>query len=139
MLRAFLAPFFLHFALILGLYAWLTVARGLAVQRGEARFADFRRADGDPPNVDPIARNLSNQFELPTVAWFCAALLIYFGAVGWTDVVAAWIFLIGRVIHTGVQTLTSNVKLRGAVFLINVIGVLWLAAHLGWRVFLAAG
>jgi hypothetical protein len=138
MLRAFLAPFFLHFALILGLYLWLTVVRILAVERGEVRFSDFRSAGGDPSGAVPIARNLSNQFELPTFAWFAAALLIFLDAVMWADVAAAWVFLIGRLIHTAVQTLTANVRLRGAVFLINVAGVLWLAAHLAWRVFVQA-
>jgi hypothetical protein len=137
MVRLFLAPFVIHFGLIVGLYAWLTVARAVAVHKGEACFDDFRRANGDPPSVDPIARNLSNQFELPTVAWFCASLLIFASAVGIFDVVAAWVFLVGRVIHTVVQTLTGNVRLRGAVFLINAVGVFALGAHVGWLVLFA--
>jgi len=132
MVRLFLAPFLLHFGLIVFLYAWLTLARAIAVQKGEAAYSDFRRADGDPASVDPIARNLSNQFELPTVAWFSASILIFAGAVALADVVAAWVFLIGRIVHTAVQTLTDNVRLRGAVFLINAMGVFWLAAHVAW-------
>jgi hypothetical protein len=134
LVRPFLVPFVLHFGLIAGLYIWLTLARGRAVGRGEAEYSDFHRADGDPPAVAPIARNLSNQFELPTLAWFCAALLIFMGAVGWLDVSAAWVFLAGRLIHTFVQTLTQNVALRGMVFLINAAGVFWLAAHVAWIV-----
>jgi hypothetical protein len=134
MVRAFLVPLILHMGLIVGLYAWLTSARRVAVGRGEAAYDDFRRAEGDPPSVAPIARNLANQFELPTVMWFCAVLLIVFGAVGIMDVVAAWLFLVGRLIHTAVQTLTENVRLRGQVFLINVLGVLWLGGHLAWLV-----
>jgi hypothetical protein len=133
-IRAFLVPFILHFGLIAFLYAWLTLARGAAVKRAEASYSDFRRADGDPPRVNPIARNLGNQFELPTLAWFSAALLLHFGAVGAIDVAAAWLFLTGRVIHTAVQTLSPSVPLRGAVFLINAAGVFWLAAHLAWIV-----
>lgn len=137
MVHVFLAPFILHFALIAFLYAWLTAARWRAVERGEASYTDFRRADGDPPSVDPIARNLSNQFELPTLAWFCAGLLVVMDAVGPADVVAAWVFLVGRIIHTAVQTLTANVRLRGIVFLVNAAGAFWLAAHLGWLVLVA--
>jgi hypothetical protein len=135
----FLAPFILHFMLVVGLYGWLTVARGIAVRRGVVSFSDFRRADGDPPSVAPIARNLKNQFELPTIAWFCASVLLISGSVGFADIVAAWVFLFGRVVHTGVQTLTKNVPLRGLVFLINAAGVAWLAAHVAWLVFFAAG
>jgi hypothetical protein len=137
MARAFLIPFVLHFVLIGLLYAWLTVARKIAVDRGEGAYSDFRRADGDPPSVDPIARNLANQFELPTLAWFSAGLLIFAGAIGTLDVVAASVFLAGRIIHTGVQTLTENVRLRGLVFLINALGVAWLAGHVAWLVFAA--
>ena len=129
MVRAFLLPLVLHFGLVGFLYSWLTLARRLAVERGEVAYDAFQSAGGDPPSVEPIARNLANQFELPTLAWFCAAILVWAGALGTADVVAAWIFLIGRIIHTGVQTLTSNVPLRGMVFLINALGVAWLAAH----------
>jgi hypothetical protein len=137
MLRFFLAPFVLHFGLIVFLYAWVTLARAVAVKRGEVKYGDFHRADGDPPSVAPIARNLSNQFELPTLAWFAASLLIFAGAIGIADVVAAWTFLVGRLIHTAVQTLTENVRLRGVVFLINAAGAFWLAAHVAWLVLLA--
>lgn len=134
LVRPFLLPILLHMVLIAGLYAWLTAARGLAVRRGEVAYSDFRRADGDPPAVAPIARNLVNQFELPTLLWFCAALLILLGAVGWVDVIAAWVFFVGRVLHTAVQTLTTDVRARGLIFLVNAAGVFWLAAHVAWIV-----
>ncbi|HCG78844.1 MAG TPA: hypothetical protein DE015_06505, partial [Oceanospirillales bacterium] len=36
----------------------------------------------------------------------------------------AWVFILGRVIHSGVQILTDNVRLRGLVFTINFLAVL---------------
>ena len=45
------------------------------------------------------------------------------------DVIAAWVFVAGRVIHTLVQTLTDNVPLRGQVFLINFAAVVVLVGH----------
>jgi hypothetical protein len=45
------------------------------------------------------------------------------------DVVVAWVFVAGRVIHTLVQTLTSDVPLRGRVFLINFAAVVVLVGH----------
>ena len=134
---AFLLPFLLHFALVAGLYVALTLARVGAVRQGQAAFADFVRADGDPPAVARIQRNLANQFEAPLFAWFAAIFLLWRGEVGAFDVAAAWTFLAGRVIHTAVQTLTDNVRLRGLVFTINFLGVVALMAHvavavLGW-------
>ena len=124
-----LLPLFLHFGLVVGLYAALTWARLTAVRRGEATKNDFARADGDPPAPARIQRNLANQFEAPVFAWIAALLLILTSAVTVQDVAAAWVFLIGRLIHTAVQCRGDNVALRGQVFTINFLGVLWLMAH----------
>ena len=137
MATAFLAPFLLHFVMVVGLYAWLTAARVVAVRGGRAAFADFVRAEGDPPAAARVARNLSNQFEAPMFAWFAVLFLLWQGEVTAFDVAAAWVFLGGRLIHTLVQTLTDNVRLRGMVFTINFLAVTALMAHvaavvLGW-------
>jgi hypothetical protein len=134
---AFLTPLLGHFALVLALYAALTVARASAVRRGQAAYGDFARADGDPPAAARIQRNLGNQFEAPLFAYFAALFLLWRGEVTGLDVAAAWVFLGGRVVHTLVQTLTDNVRLRGMVFTLNFVGVLALMAHvalvvLGW-------
>lgn len=131
---AFLTPFLLHFGLVLALYVALTLARLDAVRAGQAAYGDFVRADGDPPVAARIARNLSNQFEAPLFAWAAALVLLWQGQVGALDVAAAWLFLAGRVIHTLVQTLTDNVRLRGMVFMINFLGVLALMGHVAWVV-----
>jgi hypothetical protein len=55
--------------------------------------------------------------------------MVALGQVTMFDVVAAWVFVIGRVIHTLVQTLTNNVPLRGNVFTINFLAVVALAGH----------
>lgn len=112
------------------LYVWLTAARMAAVRRGEAGFPTFEFGLGEPPAVARITRNLSNQFELPTIFYAVVALLILREQTLWLDVAAAWLFVAGRVAHTTVQTLTSNVPLRGAVFTVNFLGLAVLVAHL---------
>jgi hypothetical protein len=87
-----LLPLFLHFGLVVGLYAALTWARLVAVRRGEVAKNDFARADGDPPVSARIQRNLTNQFEAPVFAWIAALLLILTDQVGTWDVAAAWVF-----------------------------------------------
>lgn len=124
-----LLPLFLHFGLVVCLYAGLTWARLVVVRRGEAAKNDFARADGDPPVSARIQRNLANQFEAPVFAWIAAVLLILMVRATVWDVAAAWIFLIGRLIHTAVQCRGDNVALRGQVFTINFLGVLWLMGH----------
>lgn len=112
------------------LYVWLTAARMAAVRRGEAGFATFEFGLGEPPAVARITRNLANQFELPAIFYAVAVLLIVLNQTLLLDVAAAWVFVAGRVAHTAVQTLTSNVRLRGAVFMVNFLGVAVLVAHL---------
>ena len=111
------------------LYVWLTVARQRAVKAGEVKYDDFARHD-EPHHVARIAYNLSNQFELPVIFYAAVVLLIATNNVTTIDIIAAWVFVAGRVIHTLVQCLTDNVPLRGQVFLINFAGVAVLVGHL---------
>ena len=124
-----LLPLFLHFGLVVGLYAGLTWARLVVVRRGEAAKTDFARADGDPPLSARIQRNLANQFEAPVFAWIGALLLILTAQATDWDVVAAWVFLIGRIVHSVIQCQGDNVALRGQVFTINFLGLVWLMGH----------
>jgi len=129
-----LVPMVLHFGLIVGLYVVLTWTRMVIVKRGQATKADFARADGDPRLSARIQRNLGNQFEAPVFAWIGLGLLILTGQLNTLDVAAAWLFLIGRLIHSTVQCTGDNVALRGQVFTINFVAVLWLMAHAAWVV-----
>ncbi len=110
------------------LYVWLTVARVQAVKRGEVVYGDFARHE-EPHHVARITYNLANQFELPVIFYAVVVLLVATHEVTTTDIIAAWLFVAGRVIHTLVQTLTDNVRLRGQVFLINFAGAAVLVGH----------
>ena len=123
-----LFPFLAQIGWTVLLYAWLTVARAQAVQRGEVEYGSFAHGE-EPHHVARITRNLSNQFELPVVFYAVVVLLVATGNVTTPDVIAAWVFVAGRVIHTLVQTLTDNVPLRGQVFLINFAAVMVLVGH----------
>jgi hypothetical protein len=127
---AILWPLLAHVGLIFSLYAWLTVARARAVERGRVEQASFVLGRDEPIEVARITRNLANQFELPVIFYAAVVLLIALGKVTTVDIVAAWIFVVGRLAHTMVQTLTDNVTLRGQVFMINFVAVAVLVAHL---------
>jgi len=122
-------PMLAHIGWVILLYAWLTYARAQAVRRGEVDYSSFEFNRQEPPAVARIRLNLANQFEWPVVFYALVVLLIALGKVTLFDVVAAWVFVVGRVMHSLVQTLTDNVPLRGNVFTINFLAVLALAAH----------
>lgn len=132
--RYFLIPFVGHFALVCGLYVLLTLQRMRAVRARQAKVGDFVSASGDPPAAARVRRNLANQFEAPVFAYFAAAVLLWAGEVARYDLIAAWVFLVGRVVHTLVQVLTDNVALRGQVYMISFLAIVALMAHVAWLV-----
>jgi hypothetical protein len=116
------------------LYAWLTWARKRAVDSGAIDYSCFVLGREEPVEVARITRNLANQFELPVIYYAAVILLIVLAGVTTVDIIAAWVFVAGRVIHTLVQTLTDNVRLRGQVFVINFLAVAVLVGRLAFIV-----
>lgn len=115
-------PMAAHVALAAFLYVLLTVARAPAV------WGVGRRPDGINPwaSVEPrISANLSNQFEWP-LFFHVACLILMQLQPGHAALLLAWLFVAGRVLHSAVQILTRNVRLRGIVFTINFLAVLGL-------------
>src|SRR5688500_8978743 len=115
-------PMAAHVALAAFLYVLLTVVRAPAV------WGVGRRPDGSNPwaSVEPrISANLANQFEWPLFFHIACLFLLQF-QVSLAALVLAWIFVFGRVLHSAVQILTRNVRLRGIVFTINFLAVLGL-------------
>ena len=127
-MSSILLPMLAHIGWVFLLFSWLTVVRLRAVKRHEVEFIAFAHGE-EPHHIARITRNLANQFELPVIFYAVVVLLVATKNVTTVDVVAAWVFVAGRVIHTLVQTLTDNVPLRGQVFLINFAGVAVLVGH----------
>jgi len=132
-------PMLAHIGWVSMLYVWLTVARQRAVRSGQIESSCFVLGRDEPLEVARITRNLANQFELPLIFYALVVLLVALGQVTLFDVIAAWVFVAGRVAHTLVQTLTDNVPLRGQVFTINFLAVVALAAHVALLAFEGAG
>lgn len=121
---ALLLPMTAHVALAALLYALLTVARAPVI------WGIGRNAQGDNPwaTLEPrISANLSNQFEWP-LFFHVACVLLLMREPSALALVLAWVFIGGRLLHSAVQILTRNVRLRGLVFTINFVAVLGLWA-----------
>jgi hypothetical protein len=129
---AILWPLMAHVVLVVALYGVLTAMRQAAVKSGVASFATYEFGKDEPPAIARVTRNLANQFELPILFYVAVILLMQLHAVQWVDVAFGWLFFGGRVIHSVVQTMTSDVSLRGKVFMINFFGVAGLLAHVAW-------
>ena len=120
-----LLPMAAHVALTALLYVLLTIVRAPKI------WGIGQNADGSNPwaTLEPrISANLSNQFEWPVFFYAACLLLMHNQDIPAGAIWLAWLFILGRLIHSGVQIFTTNVRLRGAVFTINFLAVigLWL-------------
>lgn len=123
MQSSLIVPMAAHVALAAFLYVLLTVARAPAI------WGIGRRADGSNPFAayEPrVSANLSNQFEWPLLFYVACVLLMLEPPVDLLAWALAWLFVIGRALHSAVQILTRNVRLRGIVFMLNFLAVLGL-------------
>ncbi len=104
------------------LYVLLTIMRAPAIWKIGAR------ADGTNPwgNIEPrVSANLSNQFEWSVFFYVvCVLLLVDEKLINITYLLLAWLFVLGRMVHSLVQIMTVNIQLRGIVFTINFLAVL---------------
>ena len=124
-------PMAAHVALTAFLYVLLTVVRAPSV------WGIGRLPDGTNPwaKLEPrISANLSNQFEWPVLFYAACLILLQHEEMGRLTLVFAWIFIGGRLLHSLVQILTTNIRLRGLVFTLNFLAVLVL-----WVMILLAG
>lgn len=122
-------PMTAHILLSALLYVLLTVARAPKV------WGVGKRANGSNPwtAFEPrISANLSNQFEWPLFFHVACLLFIVSGTSNPNVSALAWIFVVGRVVHSLIQICTSNIRLRGLVFTINFLAVIVLWFMLLW-------
>jgi len=121
-LHPLIVPMTAHVALTGFLYVMLTIARAPSI------WGIGRLTDGSNPwaKIEPrISANLSNQFEWP-LFFHIACVILMQSEPTWASLVFAWIFITGRMLHSLIQILTTNVRLRGAVFTVNFLAVLGL-------------
>jgi len=128
-------PLLAQVAWTLWLYIPLTVLRVRAVRRGAAKLSTYEFSRDEPPEVARVTRNLANQFELPVVFYACVVLLVVLDGATWLTAGAAWLFVLGRMLHSAVQALTGDVALRGRVFTISFLACGVLVAALAWVAF----
>ena len=110
-----------HVALASFLYILLTVARAPKI------WGIGQRPDGSNPwaAVEPrISANLSNQFEWPLFFYTACLLLIQGHSETSAASLLAWTFVAGRVAHSCIQILTTNIRLLFLFFTFNFLSTL---------------
>jgi hypothetical protein len=124
-------PMLFQISWVAMLYVLLTVFRAPKI------WGIGMNADGTNPfaKFEPrVSANLTNQFEWPVLFYaICILLLARPDLYKPIYLLLAWLFIIGRVLHTAIQICTINIRLRGLIFTINFLAVLsmWLVLGLG--------
>ena len=121
-MSSLIEPMFFHLAWCVFLYLVLTLVRAPKVWGIQWS----KKATALCEDVEPrVSANLSNQFEWPIFFYIsCLVFMLKELDSNIVFITLAWVFMLGRVIHSGVQILTTNVRLRGLVFTINFLAVL---------------
>ncbi len=115
---------FFHVCWMALLYVALTVLRAPSIWGLDTASGTIRKWSVLEPRV---SANLSNQFEWPLLFYVCCLLIINGGGIANNaQIILAWIFVAGRIIHSLVQIFTNNIRLRGAVFTINFLAVFFM-------------
>lgn len=128
---AILLPVAGHLLLVFFLFAAVSIQRQKAVHEKIIELDDLAKKDNEPEHSRRWVNNLNNQFEVPVLFYAIVAMLFATGSVTELQVGLAWLFLIGRVLHSVVQVSGDNVQLRGVVFTMN-----FLAVFAMWALFL---
>ena len=127
-------PMIAHVALVVMIYALLSLRRKEAVRAGAARISQFRENRNEPAQ-SLFARNaLENQFELPVLFHFACLALYVTGGAGLLAVALAWLFVVSRYVHAFIHVTSNRIRFRQPAFILGFVMVvaMWLllAVHL---------
>ncbi|KQS67712.1 hypothetical protein ASG39_04810 [Rhizobium sp. Leaf371] len=131
---AIIWPVIAQVLLVTIVYGVMGKRRFGAVREGTARARDFLIPSVEPEASATVARNLTNQFELPVLFYTVCTLLAVTDGVSILAVSAAWLFVLSRYGHAFVHMTSNRLMLRHRLFVagffINALLWLLLAIHI---------
>ncbi len=131
---AIIWPMLAHVALVYAIYLLMFLRRKAMVQQGRVKISDYRENRTEPPESLFVKNNLANQFELPVLFHICCLALLVTGGVGTVMVVAAWVFVASRIVHTVIHVTSNRIRYRQPAFSLGfvVLALMWaqLALHI---------
>lgn len=137
---AIFGPFFATMLLTLLVWVYMYVRRISFITRSKLTPAALaipgELARLSPPHVSNPSENLKNLFEIPVLFYALALYLFVTKQVDSTYVIAAWIFVGLRTLHSAVHCTINVVLLRFYLYLFSTVAVWFMAiraalAHFG--------
>ena len=138
---AIFGPFFATIALSFVVWIYMYVRRIAFITANQISPIDLARpgrlAELSPPEVSNPSDNLKNLFEIPVIFYALAIYLFVTRQVDNAYVIAAWIFVAFRVLHSAVHCTFNLVMLRFYLYLFSTLAVWFIAARAAIRYFAA--
>jgi len=115
-------PLSLMILLVFILFAALFVARMSALYKKnvDLKYYEVFKGAEPPAYLTKVTNNLNNLFEVPTLFYMAATLVIVLNIETETMVFNAWGFVVARYVHSLVHTTINNYIARGFVFTVSV-------------------
>ena len=82
-----------------------------------------------PDEVNYPAHNLKNLFELPVLFYALCLYLFVTGTAQQPDVIAAWVFLVFRVLHSAIHCTVNIVMARFATYCVAALALWFMLAR----------
>jgi hypothetical protein len=75
-----------------------------------------------------LSNSFDNQFQLPLLFYVAVLVALWAGAMGWVEVVLAWLFVALRYLHAAIHVTTNRVFRRFSAYVagLAVLTLLWL-------------
>lgn len=75
-----------------------------------------------------LSNSFDNQFQLPVLFYVAVLVALWAGAIGWVEVVLAWLFVAFRYVHAAIHVTTNRVFRRFGAYVagLAVLTLLWL-------------
>jgi len=137
---AIFAPFFTMIGLTIVVWTYMYVRRigFLNTQQIEPdELTTERLAAISPPAVSNPSDNLKNLFEVPVLFY---VMVLYLHGTQQTDmtfVVAAWAFVVLRVLHSAVHCTVNKVMIRFYLYAAASLALWFMVIRAGWQLFTA--
>jgi hypothetical protein len=131
--NAIFGPVFATIGLTFVVWVYMYVKRIAFINGNQISPTDLavpgKLADLSPPEVSNPSDNLQNLFEIPVLFYALALYLFATQQVDAIHVIAAWVFVAFRTLHSAVHCTVNIVMLRFYLYLVSALAVWFIAAR----------
>jgi hypothetical protein len=132
-----LLPVFVLIGLTFALLLWMALARRDALVGGETKIRDIVLGQPNwPVRATQVGNCFKNQFELPVLFYILIAIALPLRHADFIIVVLSWVFVIARLVHTGVFVTSNDLNRRSLAWFAGVLVLLAMWLYFALRIML---